>query len=123
MREPNLLGLLFFVTDPNGGGMTLTGRESCINEDGIEGATIASYTFTVPPVNGHNGSDHGRIKGYNIKTNEWDQLSYGNTSNGITFEKELEKGVYSKLEFYYYTDHNCMYNKSNITYSVEYYFG
>jgi hypothetical protein len=26
------------------------------------------------------------------------------------------------LEMYYYTNHNCMYNKSNITYSVTYYF-
>lgn len=116
--------IVFFVTDPNnGGGMTLTGRESSINEDGIEGATIASYTFTVPPVNGHSGNDYGKVKGYNIKTETWDQLDYKTTSNGITFEKELEKGVYSKLEFYYYTDHNCMYGKSNITYSVEYYFG
>lgn len=102
--------------------MTLTGRESSINEDGIEGATISKYTFTVPPVSGHNGNDHGKVKGYNIKTETWDQLDYKTTSNGITFEKELEKGVYSKLEFYYYTDHNCMYGKSNITYSVEYYF-
>ncbi len=33
----------------------------------------------------------------------------------------LKPGVSSKLEFYYYTPHNCMYNKSNITYSVEFY--
>jgi len=26
------------------------------------------------------------------------------------------------LEFYYYTNHDCMYNKSNITYSVNFYF-
>jgi hypothetical protein len=26
------------------------------------------------------------------------------------------------LEFYYYTNHDCMYNKSNITYSVAFYF-
>lgn len=46
----------------------------------------------------------------------------GTTSNGITFKRTLGAGVYSKLEFYYYTNHNCMYNKSNITYSVTYHF-
>jgi hypothetical protein len=115
--------IVFFVADSsNGGGMTLTGPDSTINENGIESATIVKYTFTVPPVSGHSGNDHGRVRGYNIKTNQWDELSYGTTNNGITFEKTLEAGIYSKLEFYYYTNHDCMYNKSNITYSVEYYF-
>ena len=51
-----------------------------------------------------------------------DQLDYQTTTNGITFSRTLAPGIYSKLEFYYYTNHNCMYNKSNITYSVKYYF-
>ena len=115
--------IVFFVADSNGsGGMTLTGPDSVILENGIEGATITEYTFTVPPVSGHNGGDHGRVRGYNKLTGQWDQLDYGTTTNGITFSRTLGAGVYTKLEFYYYTNHNCMYNKSNITYSVTYHF-
>ena len=115
--------IVFFVADPNkGGGMTLTGPESVILEQGIAGATITSYTFTVPPVSGHSGNDYGRVRGYNILTGQWDQLDYGKTTNGITFSRSLSPGVYSQLEMYYYTNHDCMYNKSNITYSVTFYF-
>ena len=115
--------IVFFVADPNrGGGMTLTGPESVILEQGIAGATITSYTFTVPPVSGHSGQDFGRVRGYNILTGQWDQLDYGTTTNGITFSRTLPPGIYSQLEFYYYTNHDCMYNKSNITYSVNFYF-
>ena len=115
--------IVFFVADGNGsGGMTLTGQDSTILENGIEGATITKYTFTVPPVSGHSGNDYGRVRGYNVLTNQWDQLDYDTTSNGITFEKSLNSGLYSKLEFYYFTNHDCMYGKSNITYSVEYFF-
>jgi len=115
--------IVFFVADPNrGGGMTLTGPESVILEQGITGATITSYTFTVPPVSGHSGNDYGRVRGYNKLTGRWDQLDYGTTTNGITFSRSLSPGIYSQLEFYYYTNHDCMYNKSNITYSVNFYF-
>jgi len=115
--------IVFFVADSqNGGGMTLTGRDSTIIEQGIEGASIVKYTFTVPPVSGHSGSDHGRIKGYNPVTDSWEQIDIEYTRNGVTMSGTLEKGKYTKLEFYYYTNHNCMYNKSNITYSVEYHF-
>ncbi len=115
--------IVFFVADSNGGGgMTLTGPDSVIMENGLEGATITEYTFTVPPVSGHSGSDFGRVRGYNKLTGQWDQLDYGTTTNGITFSRSLGAGVYTKLEFYYYTNHNCMYNKSNITYSVSYHF-
>lgn len=115
--------IVFFVADSNGGGgMTLTGPDSVIMENGIEGATITEYTFTVPPVDGHSGSDFGRVRGYNKLTGQWDQLDYGTTSNGITFTRTLGAGVYTQLEMYYYTNHDCMYNKSNITYSVTYHF-
>jgi hypothetical protein len=115
--------IIFFVADANsGGGMTLTGPESTIIENGLDGATIQAYTFTVPPVSGHNGQDYGRVRGYNIHTGVWDQLDYQTTNNGITFSRTLTPGIYSKLEMYYYTNHNCMYGKSNITYSVEFYF-
>jgi len=121
--ESSWSAIVFFVADSNGsGGMTLTGPDSVILENGLEGATITEYTFTVPPVSGHSGSDFGRVRGYNKLTSQWDQLDYGTTSNGITFKRTLGAGVYSKLEFYYYTNHNCMYNKSNITYSVTYHF-
>lgn len=115
--------IIFFVADPNrGGGMTLTGPESVILEQGIAGATITNYTFTVPPVSGHSGQDFGRVRGYNTLTGQWDQLDYSTTTNGITFSRTLPPGIYSQLEFYYYTNHDCMYNKSNITYSVNFYF-
>jgi hypothetical protein len=115
--------IIFFVADAShGGGMTLTGPDSTIIENGIDGATITKYTFTVPPVSGHSGQDYGRVRGYNIITGQWDQLDYGTTTNGITFTRSLSPGIYSKLEMYYYTNHDCMYNKSNITYSVEFYF-
>ncbi|MFZ5966199.1 MAG: S-layer homology domain-containing protein [Bacillota bacterium] len=115
--------IVFFVADAeNGGGMTLTGPNSTIIENGLEGATITEYTFNVPPVSGHSGSDYGRVKGYNIQTNQWDQIDYGTTKNGIYMTKTLPAGKYSKLEFYYYTNHTCMYNKSNITYTVKYHF-
>lgn len=115
--------IVFFVMDSSGsGGMMLTGPDSTIMENGIEGATITSYTFTVPPVAGHSGQDFGRVRGYNIITKTWDQLDYGTTTNGISFSRALTPGVYSKLEMYYYTNHDCMYGKSNITYTVNYYF-
>ncbi|UWG96032.1 S-layer homology domain-containing protein [Dehalobacter sp. DCM] len=115
--------IVFFVSDStHGGGMTLTGPESVILEQGIAGATITSYTFTVPPVDGHSGQDYGRVRGYNVLTGQWDQLDYQTTTNGITFSRTLAAGIYSQLEFYYYTNHTCMYNKSNITYSVTFYF-
>lgn len=115
--------IVFFIADSNGsGGMTLNGPDSVILENGLDGATITEYTFTVPPVSGHSGSDFGRVRGYNKLTGAWDQLDYGTTSNGIAFTRTLGAGVYTKLEFYYYTNHDCMYNKSNITYSVTYHF-
>ncbi|WP_312072423.1 S-layer homology domain-containing protein [Anaerotignum propionicum] len=105
--------IMFFVADSNGsGGMTLSGPDSTILENGIEGATITGYTFTVPPVSGHSGNDYGRVKGYNILTEAWDQLDYETTNNGITFERSLNSGLYSKLEFYYYTNHNCSATRS-----------
>lgn len=115
--------IVFFVADSSaGGGMTLTGPESVILENGVEGATITEVTFTVPSVSGHSGSDYGLISGYNVTTGVWDQLAYGTTKNGITLTATMEPGIYSKLEMTYYTNHDCMYNKSNITYSVTYYF-
>lgn len=111
--------IIFFVADPNrGGGMTLTGPDSTIIEEGIQGATITNYTFTVPPVSGHSGQDFGRVRGYNIQTGAWDQLDYGTTSNGITFTRNLTPGVYSKLEMYYYTNHSCMYVRPQGLYSI-----
>ncbi len=115
--------IVFFVADSNnGGGVQLTGPNSTILENGIEGATIVNYTFKVPEVSGHIGKDYGRVKGFNIKTKQWDQLDYVTATNGVYMSKKLNPGIYSKLEFYYYTNDECMYNKSNITYSVEYYF-
>jgi len=121
--ESSWAAIVFFVADAeNGGGMVLTGPNSTIIENGLEGATITEYTFNVPPVSGHSGSDYGRVKGYNIQTNQWEQIDYKTTKNGVYMAKTLPAGKYSKLEFYYYTNHTCMYNKSNITYTVKYHF-
>ncbi|MEA4846644.1 MAG: S-layer homology domain-containing protein, partial [Clostridiaceae bacterium] len=136
--------IVFFVADPNkGGGMTLTGPESTIIEEGVEGATITSWTFTVPPVSGHSARyDYGQLRGYNRLTGQWEQLqnvsfdgsigsSFAATDgnpgrvysyNGVYMYGTLEPGIYTKLEYYYFTPHTCMYNKSNITYSVTFFF-
>lgn len=115
--------IVFFVADAeNGGGMTLTGPSSTIIENGIDGATITEYTFNVPAVRGHSGRDYGRVRGFNVQTNKWEQIDYRSTRNGVYMTKTLPAGKYSKLEFYYYTNHSCMYNKSNITYTVKYHF-
>jgi predicted phage tail protein len=136
--------IVFFVMDNNGsGGMMLTGPESVILENGVEGATITKWTFNVPPVSGHNANyDYGEVRGFNQATGQWERLTNvsfnasigssfaatdGNvgrvySNNGVYMSGTLSPGVYSKLQYYYYTPHNCMYNKSNITYTVEYYF-
>lgn len=109
--------IMFLMGDPNrAGNLMLTGPSSSLSEPGIEDATLIYYKFVVPPVAGHSGQDYGRVRGYNRLTGQWDQLDYGTTSNGISFERNLQAGVYTKLDLYYYTNHNCMYNKSNITY-------
>jgi hypothetical protein len=122
--ESPYAAFVFFVMDSNGtGGMILTSSQSRIEEDGVDGATIDNYTFTVPPVSGHYSNyDYGQVSGYNIRTNTWEVISTKHVHNGVTMSGTLPRDVYSKMIFYYYTDHHCMYNKSNITYSVEYYF-
>ena len=118
--------IMFFVADDVGGGMTLTSANSFIEETGIsfndDGETIygyiTEYTFDVPPVSGHSGSDYGKVEAYNILTGQWDQIAYKTTNNGVTLSGQLPTGTYTQMRFYYYTNHNCMYNKSNITYSI-----
>jgi len=123
--ESQQAAIIFFAIDgaSGSGGMVLTGPESRIYENGIDGATITGYTFNVPPVSGHSGDDYGQVKGLNIITHEWDQLDYQSVSNGVYFARTLDPGKYSRLDLYYYTNHDCMYNKSNITYTVEFAFG
>ena len=109
--------IMFLMGDPNrAGNLMLTGPDSSISEPGIEDATLIYYKFVVPPVNGHYGQDFGRVRGYNRLTGQWDQLDYGTTENGISFERNLAAGTYTKLDLYYYTNHACMYGLSNITY-------
>ena len=122
--------IVFFVADDTGGGMTLEGANSYIEEPGIsfdnDGEVIygyiTSYTFNVPAVSGHNGNDYGKIEAYNIKTGKWDQIEYKDVSNGVNFSGTLPSGTYTQMRFYYYTNHDCMYGKSNITYTVEFEF-
>lgn len=109
--------IMFLMGDPNrAGNLMLTGPDSSISEPGIEDATLIYYKFVVPPVAGHSGQDFGRVRGYNRLTGQWDQLDYGTTENGISFERNLAAGTYTKLDLYYYTNHACMYGLSNITY-------
>ena len=118
--------IMFFVADNAGGGMTLTSANSFIEETGIsfqdDGETIygyiTEYTFDVPAVSGHSGSDYGKVEAYNIRTRRWDQIAYKETINGVTLSGKLPTGTYTQMRFYYYTNHDCMYNKSNITYSI-----
>ena len=72
----------------------------------------------MPPVSGHNGSDYGRGEAYNILTGQWGEIAYKTTNNGVTLSGQLPTGTYTQMRFYYYTNHDCMYNKSNITYSI-----
>ncbi len=118
--------IVFFVADNRGGGMTLVGANSYIEEPGIsfedEGETIygyiTEYTYNVPAVSGHSGRDHGKIEAYNVLTGQWEQIAYKDTNNGVSFSGTLPTGTYTQMRFYYYTNHQCMYNKSNITYSI-----
>lgn len=118
--------IVFFVADDVGGGMTLTSANSFIEEPGIsfedDGEIIygyiTEYTFDVPAVSGHSGSDYGKIEAYNILTGQWEEIAYKTTSNGVTLSGQLPTGTYTQMRFYYYTNHDCMYNKSNITYSI-----
>lgn len=105
--------IMFLMGDPNrAGNLMLTGPDSSISEPGIEDATLVYYKFVVPPVAGHSGQDFGRVRGYNRITGQWDQLDYGTTSNGISFERNLAAGTYTKLDLYYYTNHNCSATRS-----------
>ena len=113
--------IVFFVTDSSGGGVLLTGPNSRIYENGLEGATITHYTFNVPSVSGHSGADYAEVKGLNVNNQIWEQIEKIQVSNGVSLTKNLTPGVYSRLEFFYYASH-CMYNKSNITYTVDYSF-
>ena len=70
-------------------------------------AYITEYTFDVPPVSGHNGSDYGRVEAYNIRTGQWDEIAYKTTNNGVTLSGKLPTGTYTQMRFYYYTNHDC----------------
>ena len=122
--------IVFFVADNTGGGMELTGANSYLEEPGISftdnGETIygyiTKYSFNVPAVSGHGGNDWGKVEAYNILTKQWEQVAYKEVSNGVTLSGTLPSGTYTEMRFYYYTNHDCMYGKSNITYTVEYEF-
>ncbi len=60
------------------------------------------------------------MEAYNILTGEWEEVAYKTTSNGVNLSGNLPANTYTQMRFYYYTNHDCMYNKSNITYSVVY---
>ena len=118
--------IVFFVADDTGGGMVLTSANSFIEETGIsfdvDGETlygyITEYTFDVPAVSGHYGKDVGRIEAYNIRTGKWEEVANKSVTNGVNLTGKLPAGTYTQMRFYYDTNHDCMYNKSNITYSI-----
>lgn len=115
------------ILDQNGsgaGGLLLTDANSRIyyptDSNLPTGATFTKYSFNVPSVSGHSGSDYAYVKGLNKNTGNWDQLIYQTTSNGISFpETSVTPNTYIRLEYFYYASH-CMYGKSNITYTMEY---
>lgn len=134
--------------DSGGGGLVLTGPHSKIyypaNGNLPSGATFVKFNFEVPYVDGHCGSDYAYVKGLDRIDGSWDQLAYTDSENGAKFENNKiyrgqpcsnywqsyhdtysnpTPGKYIRLEYYYYTNHNCMYNKSNITYGMEYEYG
>ncbi|MEN6326427.1 MAG: hypothetical protein ABFD18_09530, partial [Syntrophomonas sp.] len=110
------------------------------------------YSLNVPLVNGHmSPNDYGEVRGLTVDGN-WEVLDHKATTNGVSFTRDATSGIcsymtysyyvgekwvedeattprdmspgkYRCLEFYYYTDHDCMYNKSNITFSVNYVLG
>jgi hypothetical protein len=92
--------------------MTLTGPESVILEQGIEGATITSYTFTVPPVTDIAAglSECPRVQRADRAVGS---AGLRHNHNGITFSRSLPPGLYSRLESTTTQIHDCMYNKSN----------
>jgi len=128
-NESQQAAIVFFVMDTStgSGGVLLTNENSRIYENGIDGATITHFTFNVPSVWGHSGSDYAWVRGLNVNTQQWEYVPNGITndivyvSNGVYLEAELPAGTYSRLEFFYYASH-CMYGQSNITYSVDFSF-
>lgn len=145
-NESQQAAIVFFVIDTTSGsgGVLLTNENSRIYENGIEGATITNFTFNVPSVSGHWGSDYAWVRGLNVNTQEWEYVpnvsgttlgydQYSNlvnvpisgnpvyVSNGVYLEANIPVGTYSRLEFFYYASH-CMYGQSNITYTVEFAF-
>lgn len=123
----------FMVMDStSGGGMTLTGAESVIPNEAPLGARISYIYFEVPDVSGHSGSDYLKIMGYDRNTKTWVELAYISTRNGATgivtddgtggtnTSIKLSDYDISKITMTYYTNHDCMYGKSEIKYSVKY---
>jgi len=72
--ESEQAAIVFFVIDATSGegGVMLTTPNSRIYENGIEGASITGFTFNVPYVNGHSGSDQAWVRGLNANTQEWE---------------------------------------------------
>jgi len=145
--ESDQAAIVFFVTNPSSGegGVMLTTPNSRIYENGIEGATITGFTFNVPSVSGHSGSDQAWVRGLNVNTQQWEYIpnvtgttlgydaNYNYTNipisgnpvsiaNGVYLEGTIDPGTYSRLELFYYASH-CMYGNSRITYTIDYEFG
>ncbi len=120
--------IAFFVADDASGNLVLTGPTSYVYNEGIhfevDGvevyAYITAWTWNVPAVSGHNGSDYGLVEAYNQSTGQWEQVAKETTNNGVSMSGTLPNGVYTQIRFTYYTSHDCMYNKSNISYTVQY---
>lgn len=120
-NESNSVGVSFYVTDPETGqgGVTIKDSNTTIVEELPEGTTATGYTFNVPAVDGHRGSDYAYVKAYNKYSRKWEEIVWRETTNGVYLAGPLTRGIYTKVEFFYYATH-CMYGKSNITYSVDF---
>lgn len=119
--QPSMIVFYVISIADGSGGLLLNDSESRIYENGFNGMSVTKYRLNVPSVPGHYASeDFGWVKGLNKNTHQWEILQCSATNNGISFSNILTPGIYTKLEFYYFTPHNCMYNQSNITYTVSF---
>lgn len=122
----------FSISIPGDGGLEnnsiqnliLTGPDSFLYLEAVPGKFIDRIVFDVPPVAGHySNNDYGEIE-LSMDNENWITVTKVKTTNGIILEYTNADPRYRYARCHYYTDHNCMYNKSNIimnvTYIVEY---
>jgi hypothetical protein len=108
--------VIFFVADSeHGGGMMLTGPESTIIENGVEGATIVKLDFYRAPCQWTQCEyDYGQVRGYNQLTGQWEQLTNVSFDSSIGSSFKAQDGnpgrVYSPQWVSMFTGTMCAWN-------------